>query len=153
MSIFESIAGFVSGLFKPAADLIDDLHYSGEEKGLHEEKMAELKIKLQTIEKDIINKLVESEDKVREWQFKALELQNKLAIAETQSPSKLTSSWRPITSLVLMGSCIIQILWFKTVTPELMHLTEAFLGIYAGGRSAESITKTISSALSQIKGK
>ena len=82
-----SIFSFIGEIFKPAADLIDELHVSTEELGQLRNELAQIEAKVSI--------------KVLELQSVALESQSKLAIAEQQYGNLLSRSWRPLVSLSL----------------------------------------------------
>ena len=66
-----SIFSWIGGLFEPAAAVVDELHYSGEEKGHHQEKMAKHKAKMSELK----NHMAQIEAKVA---TKTLELQSQI---------------------------------------------------------------------------
>ena len=102
---FNVIADFVSGIFKPAADLIDELHVSEEEK-LH------AKAKLLQIEKDTINKAMDLEGKV-------VDASKDIILAEA-SGKWYQRAWRP----ALMWACILIIVNNFIFAPYLLAIFE-----------------------------
>lgn len=125
-----SLFSFIGDIFKTAAELVDDLVYSGEEKGNIEVKKAELRNKLAEIENKVSVKLMD-------LQSQAIEANSKVAIAEQQHGNWLSKSWRPITSLAMAGLLIamgMEIIPYKEL---LIKICGGFLGIYGMGRSYE----------------
>src|SRR6056300_1624893 len=98
MSLFD----WIGSLFSPVSDLVDELHYSGEEEANAKAKMAELKNKLAEIEAKVATRTLELQSQI-------IEANSKIAVAEQQSGNWLSKSWRPICSfgsfisLVMMG--------------------------------------------------
>lgn len=140
--MISEIFGFITNIFKPAADLIDEVHTSGEEEGAIAIKMQELKVALSKLENEVTMKVMEYEKLL-------LELQTKLVNAEITSDSWLAKNWRPITMLVFTG--IVVMYWFgyqpENMTPEtisdLFDLIKIGLGGYVVGRSGEKIAKVM----------
>lgn len=125
---------FIGSIFKPATELVDDLIYSGEEKGNIEIKKSELRNKLAEIENKVSVKLMD-------LQSQAIEANSKVAIAEQQHGNWLSKSWRPITSLALVG--LLLAMGFEVVPYKdfLAKVAGGFLGIYGMGRSYEKGSK------------
>jgi hypothetical protein len=125
-----SIFNWISGLFEPASKLIDDLHYSGEEKAAAKAKQAELKNILAQIEAQVATKTLD-------FQSKLIEANSKIAVAEQKHGNFLSKSWRPLCSIAcmlmlsLMGFGIIEFNQF------LAGVYAGFLGIYVPARSWE----------------
>ena len=83
-----SVFSFISNIFKPAVDLVDDLHTSEEEK--------------LTLEKEL--KKVENafSSKVLEYESKLLKSQSNIIQSESTGRSWLQRNWRPITMLTFL---------------------------------------------------
>lgn len=109
---------FISSIFKPAANLVDELHVSEEEKG-------KLRNEFARIQSDIHAKTVE------------------LAKAEASSEHFITSSWRPICALILFTLILVDGFGFIKAPPQVYDLAQIFLGVYGGGRSLEKVVKGI----------
>jgi len=134
MSIFSSIAGFVSGIFSPAADLIDNLHTSTEEKQKLRNELA--KIQAGALEK------------MNELEGKRLDAMSKVQVAEAGSKFWITAAWRPISSLMMV--IVVTAAAFHIIPKpdaEFYELAKYFLCTYAGGRSAEQLGLKIASKL------
>lgn len=134
-----SIASFVSGLIKPAADLIDNLHTSVEEK-------LALKAQIMGIEASVLSKVLDLESQI-------LAAKTSIIVAEVKSESALTRNWRPMTMLAFVVS--IMAYWFG-LTPddvpeaavlEMFALVKIGLGGYVVGRSAEKVIPKVVEAL------
>ena len=82
------IIDLVAGVFKPAADLIDNLHTSTEEK-------LQQKARLLEIQSAAI-------DSALQYESQLLESKSKIIHAEAVSNHWLTENWRPITILVFL---------------------------------------------------
>jgi len=141
-----SILSFIGQIFEPAAKLVDDLHTSGEEK-------LALKAKLLEIQTGVITKSIELEKA-------SLEARSSIIMAETQSDSWLTKSWRPILMLSLAASVLAY--WFgltptdpatglSTIPLELANrmfsLVQIGVGGYVASRGAEKIVPKIVEAM------
>lgn len=124
------IFNWINSIFKPAADLIDELHFSGEEKGNIEVKKQELKNKLAEMEFLFSTKAVE-------LQTKAMEAQSQMAIAEQQHGNWLSKSWRPVASLAMVILLMLMGLGFVEYKELIAQIAGGFLGIYGIGRSYE----------------
>lgn len=125
-----SIFSWISSIFQPAAELVDELHTSEEEKGAIEIKKQELKNKLAEMEYKLSSKMLE-------LQQASLEAQTKVAQAEQQHGNWLSKSWRPVASLVMVTILLGMGFGFVAQNELLMQICGAFLGIYGIGRSYE----------------
>jgi len=129
------IFSFVKEIFTPAADLIDNLHTSDEEKDT-------LRNELAKIEQGTTLKVIEYEGKL-------LEARSSIIMAETKSDAWLVKNWRPMTMLTFTG--IVVSYWFgyqpTNMSPETLSdvfdLIKIGIGGYVLGRSGEKIASTI----------
>lgn len=129
------IFSFVSKIFTPAADLIDNLNTSAEEK-------LTLRNELAKIENSTTMKVIEYESKL-------LEARSNVIMAETGSDSWLAKNWRPLTMLTFVG--IVVMYWFgyqpANATPSdidnIFDLIKLGLTGYVVGRSGEKIAQVI----------
>jgi len=129
-----SIFNFLSGIFTPVANLVDELHTSDEEMGNIQIKKAELQNKLAEIESKVGLRLME-------LQSESLKMQAKIATAEQEHGNWLSKSWRPLSSLMfvtLLTGMGLDIITFK---PLLVQVAGGFLGIYGIGRTVEKSKK------------
>jgi len=129
-----SILSFISGIFKPAADIVDELHTSDEELGNIEIKKSELRNKLAEIEAKVSTRLLELQSQV-------IEANSKVAIAEQQHGNTLSKSWRPITSIGMLLLLFCMALDFIQYRELIVQIAGGFLGIYGIGRSVEKRSK------------
>ena len=106
-----SIFNFLTDIFKPAAEVIDELHVSEEEKGKLRNELAKTQAKAQ-------EELLRYESSSKHW---------------------ITATWRPICSLLLVAILILAAFDLANPKPELYELAKIFLGTYAGGRSFEKM--------------
>jgi len=129
MSIIDSIAGFVSGIFKPATELASEYIEDPD-------KLNEFKTKLSQIEHDTANKLLD-------LQKEAMESSAKVAVAETQSDNWFTKSYRPI---IISGMFVLFVLnsfgLLQVQLPEIfISIFGATFGVTSVSRGLEKITK------------
>lgn len=130
-----NITDFISGIFKPFADLVDNVHTSSEEKQTLRNKLAEINAALTV-------KMLELEGQI-------IEAQSKVLVAEIQGNSWLQQNWRPLTMVTFV--VLIVATWLGYSTPgltEAMHLrlldiVEIGLGGYVLGRSVEKVATTL----------
>lgn len=121
------IATIIAGLFKPAADLIDNLHTSEEEKGQIELEFAKLQL----------NTAIQMVD----YEKQLLAGQTEIVVAEARGGSWIQKSWRPITMLTFLGLVVADsfgLLAFR-LAEEAWTLLQIGLGGYVVGRSAEKM--------------
>jgi hypothetical protein len=131
MNIFE----LIRGIFKPAVELIDELHTSEEEKLAH--KANTLNTYVGAIEAGI--------------EYEKENLKQRAAIVEAESKSEhwLTATWRPIVMLTFLSLVVLDQtgqLAFR-LAPEAWTLLQLGLGGYVVGRSVEKTVVPILSAL------
>jgi hypothetical protein len=127
--MFGAIASFISGIFSPAAKLVDEIHTSDEEK-------MKLRNELARIQESAMSKMMELEKT-------AMEAQSKVQVAEANSSYWLTANWRPLTSVTIVVLIVLGSFGFVQVGKEIYDLAEIFLGAYAGGRSVEKLGKAL----------
>lgn len=124
-----SIFGFISGIFAPAAELIDNLHTSDEEKNKFKAEIAKM-------ENAFAMRLMEYESQL-------LEARSNIIMTETKSDSWLAKNWRPLTMLSFVG--IVVTYWFgyqpenmtQATIDQVFALIKLGLGGYVIGRSVE----------------
>lgn len=139
MALSIPIAKILAGLFKPAADLVDELHTSKEEK-------AAMHLALQQVQESTVENLMDHVGQMAETQAKVI-------VAEANSDSWLAKNWRPLIMVGCFGvilewnyviAPIAQWIFGGTVPilptpPELWGLLKLGLGGYVGLRSTEKI--------------
>jgi hypothetical protein len=127
------VVELIAGIFKPAAELVDELHTSTEEK---------LKAKGHLL--DVQSAAMQ---RVFDYETGMLEAKSKIVHAEASSKHWLTANWRPITMLTFLTLVVGDSLgWLPNeLRAEAWVLLEIGLGGYVIGRSGEKIAKTMKS--------
>jgi len=125
------IIDLVAGVFKPAADLIDNLHTSTEEK-------LQQKARLLEIQSAAI-------DSALQYEAQLLESKSKIIHAEAVSNHWLTANRRPITRLGFLALATSDALgWLPNpLREEAWLLLQIGLGGYVVGRSVEKGVKMV----------
>ena len=121
----------VGSIFKPAADLIDNIHTSDEERLKVKQAMFELQ--------------VEAFNKAEEYETTLLDAKKTIITAEAQSQSWIARNWRPITMLSFLALVIADSFgWLPSpLAPQAWTLLQIGLGGYVAGRSAEKVTSLL----------
>ena len=128
-----SVLGFIGEIFKPAAELVDNLHTSEEEK-------AKVQLEMSRIQ-------TETALQVLDYEQRLLQARADIVKADAQSAHWLQANWRPITMLTFVFLICLR---FFGVNPEgmtesdfnnLWQLIQIGLGGYVVGRSAEKVMK------------
>lgn len=135
MSILGTITSFVGGIFKPAADLIDNIHTSEEEKLKLRNELEAMRFQLQ--------------DKLLGYESQLLENRTSLIRAETEKGNVFVQSWRP--ALMVIFALLIVSKWLGFSAPgiseavelELFSIVKLGMGGYVIGRSAEKVVDKI----------
>lgn len=118
-----SILGFMSQVFTPAADLVDELITSDEERLKIQAKLAQIEAKVSV--------------KLLDLQTKVVEAQADVAKSEQQYGNALSRSWRPIVSVAMAGTLMAMGFGFIPFNDLLAQIAGGFLGIYGIGRTLE----------------
>lgn len=127
------ITDLVAGVFKPAADLIDNLHTSEEEK-------LQAKARLMEAQASAI-------DQAFKYESKALQAKADIVRAEASSDHTLAAIWRPITMLVFLALAVADSLGIvaklsgSPLASEAWVLLQVGLGGYVVSRSVEKVAK------------
>ena len=123
----------VGSIFKPAADLIDNLHTSEEEKLEIKQKMFEIQ--------------TQAFMKAEEYESQLLDAKKTIITAEVQSQSWIASNWRPVTMLTFLVLVVPDSfgLLVTPLAPEAWLLLQLGLGGYVVGRSAEKVSHVLKS--------
>lgn len=99
-------------------------------------------------DKDLANQIkAELSQRAMSMDMAELEAQKSIIVAEAESGNVLTSSWRPITMLCLVGCVMAH--WLGFTPPNLpneqvlalLDIVQVGLGGYVIGRSAEKVAK------------
>lgn len=125
------ITDLIAGIFKPAANLVDELHTSEEER---------LKAK-----GHLLDVQAAAMQRVFDYEKEALAGQQAIVTAEAKSEHFLVAAWRPITMLTFLVLAVGDSLGLLA-TPlrnEAWALLQLGLGGYVVGRSGEKIAKVI----------
>ena len=126
-----SILGFIADIFKPAAELVDNLHTSEEENLLIKERMFKM-------EQAVTLKLMEYESQL-------LTAKTDIIKAEANSASWIARNWRPITMLSFLALVVADSFsWLPNpLAKEAWTMLQIGLGGYVVGRSGEKIAKVM----------
>jgi hypothetical protein len=128
-----SILGFIADIFKPAADLVDELHTSEEET---------LKIKEAMFKMEQATTL-----KMMEYESQLLTAKTDIIKSEANSASWIARNWRPITMLSFLALVVLDSLAIlpSPLAKEAWTMLQIGLGGYVVGRSGEKIAKVVKS--------
>ena len=130
-----NILGLIRDIFKPAVELVDELHTSEEEKLIQKAKT--------------LDTYVKALDQGLNYELEALKQRAAIVEAEAKSEHWLTSTWRPITMLTFVALVVADqtgILHFR-LAEDAWFLLQLGLGGYVVGRSAEKVGVPILQAL------
>jgi hypothetical protein len=127
MGVIELIAG----VFKPAAELIDSLHTSEEERLIQKRQLLDVQ--------------AAAMQRVFDYEAEIIKAQSKIVHAEASSEHWLTASWRPITMLTFLALAVGDSLgWLPNpLRDEAWTLLQLGLGGYVLARSGEKIVTTV----------
>lgn len=125
----------IAGIFKPAVELVDELHTSEHEKLQH--KAATLNTYAGALETAV------------NYEAEQLKARARIVEAEAKSEHWLTATWRPIVALGLFGLVMADSfgLLASPLADEAWTLLQICLGGYVVGRSAEKAGTGIIKAL------
>ena len=130
-----NLFSFIGDIFKPAADLVDNLHTSDEER-------LALRIKLESVQNELMLKVLDYEKKL-------MEVQGDVIKAEATGGSWIQRNWRPITMLTFLVLVVLDSFrWLASpLAPEAWTLLQIGLGGYVVGRSVEKSAPSVVKAL------
>jgi len=125
------VVELIAGIFKPAVELIDELHTSEEERLSQKAKL--LDVQAATMQR------------VFDYERQTLKDRATIINSEAQSEHVITATWRPITMLTFLALAVGDSLgWLATpLRDEAWMLLEIGLGGYILGRSGEKLAKTL----------
>lgn len=135
-----SLLSWISDIFKPAADLIDNVHTSEEEK-------LSLRKEFEKIQATTTKQLVELDMKAMDLQAKLSESSASIAIAESQSDSWFTRTYRPaiLTGMFIL-ICLNSFGLLKNpIPPIFLSVFGAAFGVVGVGRTVEKVGRFKSS--------
>ncbi len=126
-----AITDLIAGIFKPAAQLVDELHTSEEEK---------LKAK-----GHLLDVQAAAMQRVFDYESETLKAKAGIVQAEAQSEHWVTATWRPITMLAFLALAVGDSLgWLPNpLRDEAWTLLQIGLGGYVVARSGEKIVTTV----------
>ena len=128
----------IAGIFKPAAELIDELHTSEEEKLKQQRRLLE-------IQAMVLDSSLEYE---KEMMTSRAEIIN----SEAKSEHWITATWRPITMLTFLALAVGDSLGLlqTPLRDEAWTLLQIGLGGYVVSRSAEKIVNVVTTKKNDI---
>ncbi len=126
----------IKEIFAPAAELVDNLHTSDEER-------LQAKQQLLQIQTAVSLQLLEYEQNI-------MESKHSVIIAEATSDGWLQKNWRPVTMITFLGLAVADSFgWLASpLAPQAWTLLQVGLGGYVIGRSAEKAIPNIMKILS-----
>ena len=136
-----NLFSLIGQIFKPAAELVDNIHTSEDEKLARKAQMLELQV--QFLEYAL------------EYEQDQLKQKAKIITAEANSESWVTRSWRPITMLAFVACTMAY--WFgltpdtlpESAVDNMFTLIQIGVGGYIGGRSAEKSVPAVIRAMKE----
>ena len=133
------LLNLIQSIFKPAVELIDEIHTSKEEQLQHKERLL-------VTQAAVI-------DQVLQYEKDSFESRTKIIEAEARSEHWLTAVWRPVTMLTFLALCVGDSLGLlaSPLRDEAWMLLQLGLGGYVVGRSAEKITKSVLSNKEDVR--
>ncbi len=142
--MWKAAMDFVSNVFVPATNLIDELVTSDEERLKLKNVLVGLQNEVTLKQMDLLAKNVELESQL-------INAQTGIITAEASSESALARNWRPITMLTFVGIIVLHALGLITLEPEFAlqftQLVQYGLTGYVVGRSAEKVAPAIAKAI------
>jgi len=133
MGIFD----FIGELISPVTNLIGKIVTKDEDRAKVEAEIDKIKNELSV--------------KMMEYETKIMELRSNILVAESQSQSWITRSWRPITMLTFLAIIVYQGIFvsifnlpqvnYESIPAQMWTLLTVGIGGYIAGRSVENIFK------------
>ena len=130
-----NVLGLIGQIFKPAMEMIDNVHTSTEEK--LEQKAKLLDIQVSFMEQGL------------QYELAQLEARSAIITAEAKSDHFLTATWRPITMLTFLALVVCDQFGFLTfrLAEDAWTLLQLGLGGYVVGRSVEKVVPAMTAAM------
>ena len=126
----------ISSIFKPATELIDNLHTSDEER-------LKLKNELATIQQNLREKIVE-------YEVELLKAKRDIILSEARGTSWLQRNWRPGMMVLFAGMLLSY--WFGYVPPNLSQATlDQLFGLLKIGIGGYVVGRTVEKAIKNYK--
>lgn len=134
-----SISSVISGWFKPAVDLIDELHTS-------EEERLTIKATMTKLENQVTAKVVD-------YEAQLLEAKSNIIIAEAKGQSWMQRNWRPITMLTFLVLIVMDTMgWTEfRLSEQAWTVLQYGLGGYVVGRTVEKTVPHLKDAFKKGK--
>ena len=125
------VTELISGIFKPAAHLIDELHTS-------EDERLQAKGHLMDVQAAAMQR-------VFDYETERLKGQQAIVASEAKSEHFVVAAWRPITMLTFLALAVGDTfgLFATPLRDEAWALLQLGLGCYVVGRSGEKIAKVM----------
>ena len=125
------VTDLIAGIFKPAAELVDKLHTSDDER---------LRAK-----GHLLDVQAAAMQRVFDYETARIEGQQKIVQAEAKSEHFIVAAWRPITMLTFLALAVGDTFGFfaTPLRDEAWTLLQLGLGGYVVGRSGEKIAKVM----------
>lgn len=130
-----NVLGLIGKIFKPAMDMIDNVHTSEEEKLIQKAKLLDLQVGFM--------------EQGLEYELAQLEAKARIIEAEAKSDHWLVAAWRPITMLTFLVLVVCDqfgLLAFR-LNGEAWTLLQIGLGGYVVGRSVEKVVPAMTQAM------
>jgi hypothetical protein len=130
-----NVFGLIGQIFKPAMEMIDNVHTSEEEKLQQKATLLELQVGFM--------------GEALDYESEQLKAKAEIITAEAKADSWLTRSWRPITMLVFLGLVVCDSFgWLASpLAPQAWTLLQIGIGGYIVGRSAQGVATSVSTAM------
>lgn len=128
------VTDLIAGIFKPAAELVDNLHTSDDERLKHKERLLDIQ--------------AAAMQRVFDYEKETLTARAEIVNSEAKSEHWLTATWRPITMLTFLCLAVGDSLNLlpNPLRDEAWELLTLGLGGYVLGRSAEKLAGTFKGA-------
>jgi small-conductance mechanosensitive channel len=129
------VLSLIGQIFKPAMEMIDNVHTSTEEKLEQKAHLLDLQTKFLSDALD--------------YEQEQLKQRGAIIVAEAKSDSWLTKSWRPITMLTFLCLVVFDSFgWLPSpLAQEAWTLLQLGIGGYIVGRSAQGVASSVTKAL------
>ena len=129
-----TLLDLIGSVFKPAAELVDELHTSTEEKLVQKAR--------------ILDAQAAAMDAVLNYEKEAFAKKADIVKAEAQSEHVLAATWRPIVMLAFCGLAVGDSLGLlaSPLAPQAWTLLQIGIGGYVVSRSGEKIAKSVITA-------
>jgi hypothetical protein len=130
-----NVLGMISAVFKPAMEMIDNVHTSTEEKLEQKAKLLDLQVGFM--------------EQGLQYELAQLEAKAEIITTEAKSSHFLTATWRPITMLTFLALVVCDqfgLLTFR-LAEDAWTLLQIGLGGYVVGRSVEKVVPAMTEAM------